>query len=299
MTQPNENQKPKQREVRVEVPIVGSSFSYKVSSSPTYPGQHGALFNIRWIDSAEYKSYAKWRNIIVAVAIVVGFVLVAGLLTVASSELYSANNREAAAFVPPIVFSVYMGSVAVGVRTLYNNKKRIFRDRYVLGLSKEIETEESKVAAQAEGGQLELPSLWAATQTRINYYHEIATTQAEQSFRVGMWAAVAGFVAVIALGVVAAYAPNGTAAIAASVVGVAGAAMSAYVGATFMKTQAQASNQLSKFFLQPVEFARLLGAERLLQTLPESERSEVVSTIVKTMMVAPNSDEDEKKELTS
>jgi hypothetical protein len=194
------------------------------------------------------------------------------------------------------MLALFMALVWLVIHGFHRSARSIFRDRYFLGMVDDIEDKEGEAAVQAAGGKLELPELWAATQTRIGYYHEIATKQAEQSFRVGIAAAIAGFVAVIALGVVAAFAANGTAAIAASVVGVAGAAMSAYIGATFMKTQAQASNQLSKFFLQPVEFSRLLGAERLLQTLPTEQRAEAVSTIVRSIMMTSGKESDEKEE---
>lgn len=258
------------------------------SSTNQVPLLGGPHFRVMWLDSVERKQFVKVRNITVSIAAVL---IIAGIVA-----YFLLLGRLVIPYLP-LLFSllilIFTGSVLQGT---YLTKRRAFTDRYVLGQANELEEEEKEVAAKASGGQLDLPSLWAANQTRINYYHDIATSQAEQSFRVGMWAAVAGFVAVIALGVVAAYAPNGTAAIAASVVGVAGAAMSAYVGATFMKTQAQASKQLSRFFLQPVEFARLLGAERLLETLEPSQRADVVSNIVNSMMASPSKEEAEKEE---
>lgn len=60
--------------------------------------------------------------------------------------------------------------------------------------------------------------------------------------------------------------------------------MSGYIGATFMKAQAESSKQLRQFFLQPVEFSRLLGVERLINTLPVEQRSAAVQNVVRTMM---------------
>lgn len=84
------------------------------------------------------------------------------------------------------------------------------------------------------------------------------------------------------------FAPTGTAAIAASVVAVAGAALSGFVGATFMKSQSEASGQLREFFLQPVEFARLLGAERLLGLVTTEEAKErAIEQVIKAMAHTP------------
>ncbi|GAB5080379.1 hypothetical protein [Arthrobacter sp. AD-310] len=264
---------------------------FAISKNPL-PSIGGAHFRLSWLASKEYKQYARARGLALFIA---GPII---LIAYVACYTYTPLTRlflDSAAYLPLIgaVYAVLI--VAMLVYGYQTAKKRTFRDRYVVEAANELETEEKEVADSATDGKLDLPSLWAANQTRINYYHDIATTQAEQSFRVGMWAAIGGFVAVVILGVVASW-QEGTAAIAASIVGVAGAAMSAYVGATFMKTQAQASNQLSKFFLQPVEFARLLGAERLLQTLPPEQRQEIVSTIVKGMMVPQNNEETSQEE---
>lgn len=135
-----------------------------------------------------------------------------------------------------------------------------------------LQRAEEKVATSAE--ELSLHALWALTQQRIDHYHRLATSQSTTSFRIGQAIMILGFVAVVALGIFAASATNGTAAIAASVVAVAGAALSGFVGATFMRSQSEASSQLREFFLQPVEFSRLLGAERLIQLLKEDAAKE-------------------------
>ncbi len=145
-----------------------------------------------------------------------------------------------------------------------------------------IQGAEAKAAADEE--TLSLPALWALTQQRIDHYHRLATGQSSTSFRTGQIIMIVGFVAVIALGALAAFAASGTAAIAASVVAVAGAALSGFVGATFMKSQSEASVQLREFFLQPVEFARLLGAERLVQLLADdAAKGRAIEQIIRDM----------------
>lgn len=161
--------------------------------------------------------------------------------------------------------------------------RRQIRVRLQHEQTEQLQAEESQLARDAGGGPLALGTIWAATQKRIDHYHQVATTQAEDSFAIGKWAMIVGFVAVITIGVAVAFADNATTAIAAGIVGVSGAAMSGYIGATFLRAQAQAQAQLSQFFLQPVEFARLLGAERLLDRLAEEDRPLAVQQIIKSM----------------
>ena len=63
-----------------------------------------------------------------------------------------------------------------------------------------------------------------------------------------------------------------------------GGGLSAYISSTFMKAQAEASAQLREFFFQPVEFARVLAAERLLEGMEEVDRSKTRSTMIAAMM---------------
>ncbi|MFJ4266274.1 hypothetical protein ACIPY1_06920 [Paenarthrobacter nicotinovorans] len=265
-----------------ELPLVGSKQT---------PFTVGARFRVAWLGSQERNRFLKLSFYIGMVGAFFAIVALISLIIPFSFVRDSTIEK----FLPMIFLLVSMFTIPI-IQFTFNSKKRNFRDRYYLEQSKEMEKDDEVVAAQAVDGQLDLPNLWAANQARINYYHDIATSQAELSFRVGTRAAIAGFCAVVALGGIAAFAANGTGAIAASVVGVAGAGMSAYIGATFMKTQAQASRQLSQFFLQPVEFARLLGAERLLQTLSVEQRAQVLGSMVKGMMAQPGPSEDENKE---
>lgn len=155
-----------------------------------------------------------------------------------------------------------------------------------------LQRAEEKVATSAE--ELSLHALWALTQQRIDHYHRLATSQSTTSFRIGQAIMILGFVAVVALGIFAASATNGTAAIAASVVAVAGAALSGFVGATFMRSQSEASSQLREFFLQPVEFSRLLGAERLIQLLKEDAAKERAIEHIIQATARPSADRSEE-----
>lgn len=151
----------------------------------------------------------------------------------------------------------------------------------------EIEQNESRVAEELnKTEQTDFGTLWVATQKRIGYYHRIATSQARNSFISSQLAIVAGFILLVVFGIIAAQATTAVGAISAGAVGVVGAALSAYIGATFMKAQSEASAQLREFFNQPVEFARLLGAERLIESMDDQHKSETVRQLV--MSIMPN-----------
>lgn len=258
----------------------------------------GATFRVLWVDSQEYKALKKFG---VWVAVVTLLALIG--VMVAFSLIWSRVVEQVGSLGGASVLTLYLFGTPIAAAFLIYIRmlqlKRLFNDRLTSGIAQQLQSEEGELAAHATDGQLELASLWAATQKRIHLYHTIATSQAEQSFKVGQRASIAGFILVIGLGLAAAFATSGTASIAAAAVGVAGAAMSGYIGATFMKAQSEASAQLRQFFLQPVEFSRLLGAERLLNTLPDAHKAEAVQLVVRTMMpVSENSsaNQEEKKD---
>jgi hypothetical protein len=180
--------------------------------------------------------------------------------------------------VGPSVFAV--AYLSAGALFVYRSAlQRAVQDRMRLNIATELRLEEREIALSGT----DFGSLWAITQKRIDYYHEIATDQARSSFRNGQLAAYAGLLVILVVAVIAGFAKNGTAAIAASVIGVAGAGLSGYIGATFMKAQAAASAQLREYFLQPVEFSRVLAAERLLDTLDRLDRAPVVTGIIQSI----------------
>lgn len=244
-----------------------------------------------WKDSPEGAKFHKQRFLIVLGVAVLSIV---GSAYGATLEMNA--ERSTSSFETTRIVVNYLGALlAVGGLTWMasavteQSRRKEFEDRLRLGMSNKLGNEEKALAESAVDGRLDLPGLWAVNQERIEYYHRIALAQAENSYKMGQLAGLAGFIAVVALGVLAAFADNGTASIAAAAVGVAGAAMSGYIGVTFMKIQAESSAQFRQFFQQPVEFSRLLGAERLVETLEPEHRSDAVKQIVLALMTSPNS----------
>lgn len=170
---------------------------------------------------------------------------------------------------------------------VYVNGYDKFQSRRLQAEKQHLRNKEGRLAANQS--VVTFHEMWTSNNERIDLYHGIATTQSKSSFRAAQITAVIGFIMVVGLGALTVFFANGATAVAASVIAVAAAAMSGYIGATFLKAQAEASAQLRVFFAQPVELARLLSAERLLQQhIPEDQQAATVTSMV-TRIVEPRS----------
>ncbi|MFJ6416475.1 hypothetical protein [Paeniglutamicibacter sp. NPDC091659] len=151
-----------------------------------------------------------------------------------------------------------------------------------------LHEQERKVSASLVEDAPSFAQLWAVTQQRIDVYHGIATNQSKKSFMSAQVAMTIGFLIVVGFGVLAANASTISGAISAGAVGAVGAGLSAYIAATFIKSQSESSQQLREFFLQPVEFARMLSVERLIESLGEDDRPAAVQDVIRTVMPTPS-----------
>jgi hypothetical protein len=155
----------------------------------------------------------------------------------------------------------------------------LFRDRRL------VEAERSALQrAEAQQGEPSsdsptLESLWSLTQRRLDYYHDLATTQAETSFARAQTAMIIGFVLVLALAWFGTTAKSGSGSIVAGTLsGIVGAA-TAYIAGTFIRTQENASSHLKSYFLQPLEFSRFLAAERIAMKMQGPARDQTLSSV--------------------
>jgi hypothetical protein len=135
--------------------------------------------------------------------------------------------------------------------------------------------------------QLGLSALWGLTHKRLDYYHRIATEQAESSFRYARIAMTAGFVVLVLAVVPALLAGNEVASIVAGSLGAIAAGLGGFISRTFIRSQETAAQHLRAYFLQPLEFSRYLVAERLLDTLPEDKKAEGILAIVRGISLLP------------
>jgi hypothetical protein len=134
-----------------------------------------------------------------------------------------------------------------------------------------------------------LPVLWEVTHKRLDYYHQIATSQARHSFRNAQAAMAVGFALLVVFAIMALNAASTAASIVTGALGAAAAAFAGYIGRTFVRSQEAAAAHLRAYFDQPLEFSRYLVAERLFAELGEQgqeQRAALVADLVRAL-IAP------------
>ncbi|MEV1248144.1 hypothetical protein ACIBO2_54685 [Nonomuraea sp. NPDC050022] len=136
--------------------------------------------------------------------------------------------------------------------------------------------------------ELTLPALWKVTHARLDYYHEIATGQARQSFRNAQIAMATGFILLVGFAVLAFFARTTTGAIVAGTLGAVATTFAAYISRTFVRSQESSAAHLRSYFGQPLEFSRYLAAERLLhriEKLEPEQRATLASDVLRGILL--------------
>jgi hypothetical protein len=148
----------------------------------------------------------------------------------------------------------------------------------------------SRRAARAAQDRLTLSVQWQVTHSRLDLYHQIATTQARRSFLTAQVAIGAGFALLIAFAVLATRTQTTAGAITTAALGAVSAALAGYISRTFVRSQESAAAHLRAYFDQPLDFAKYLAAERLLTSnadLDDDKRAAIVTSLVQAI-VAPS-----------
>jgi hypothetical protein len=185
------------------------------------------------------------------------------------------------------LFIVAMASRAS--RSITNTLMMDFDDKTLV--ADELRSLEDAEEQLAQSGELELAALWKVTQQRLDYYHRIVTQQARQSFRNAQVATFVGLIILFAAAAAAFISKSTIGSIVAGSLGAIGAAISGYIGRTFIRSQETAATQLRSYFDQPLEFSRYLAAERLIPNLTEDDRNravgELMALIIRTNTAIP------------
>jgi membrane associated rhomboid family serine protease len=136
-------------------------------------------------------------------------------------------------------------------------------------------------------GPMDLTVLWMVTQRRLDYYHALATSQAERSFRQAQRSVAAGFAVLVVAVAAVAFTGSLVVTITAAAVGVVGAALAALLGRSFLRTHEATAERTRLYFEQPFAFARQLSAERLLILLEAEDRAAAVRDLIRAVMTMP------------
>jgi hypothetical protein len=119
-------------------------------------------------------------------------------------------------------------------------------------------------ASAPERDRLELAELWLATQGKIEQDRQFVLRQARLYSNASLGAMVIGLFMMAAFIVYAVRAHTASAEIAAGI-SVVAAALTSYLGKTFMKSQETTASYLQGYFATQLDFFRLLAAERLVE----------------------------------
>ncbi len=194
------------------------------------------------------------------------------------------NNSYSLDSLPTLVGAVAAGVAAViGVITTFWSERgdRLRADR----ARQSLQQAEDQLAEDP----LALPVLWEVTQKRLDYYHQIATSQARHSFRNAQLAMITGFVLLVVFAALAANADTTAGGVVTGTLGAVAAALAGYISRTFVRSQESSAGHLRSYFDQPLEFSRYLAAERLLdsvQALDAEQRAAILADLLRTV-IAP------------
>jgi CHASE3 domain sensor protein len=126
-------------------------------------------------------------------------------------------------------------------------------------------------------------------QLLIDRYHQLTTQQAATSYRNSQIAMAAGLALLVIGAVVAINTTSGSAQLVVGGLTALGTALSAYLGATFIRTYERALLQMNYYFGQPLVTSYILEAERLSGKLSKAKRDNALSAIIsETLLGASN-----------
>ncbi|MQW78193.1 hypothetical protein GHK92_20210 [Nocardioides sp. dk4132] len=232
---------------------------------------------VEWLTSHEGKRWPRVAALVGGVIAVVGAlsgVLIWWLLE--SGGLYPDYDATDAVKASLAGLAIASCAVIYAVNFVRLSYRRRFEDSKML-LESRGALDEAEAQFVDDTTETGFQSLWSVTQRRLDYYHQIATSQSRQSFIYGQVAAGLGLAIVLLCAVLAAAADSTAASVSSALLGAAGAGLAGYIGATFMRSQDIAAQQLRAYFSQPLEFSRFLAAERLLSSIDDASAREAAT----------------------
>ncbi|MCA1706344.1 MAG: hypothetical protein LC808_25015 [Actinobacteria bacterium] len=120
----------------------------------------------------------------------------------------------------------------------------------------------------------------SVNQQLIDRYHELTTQQAKNSYRNSQLAMAIGFLLLIIGAIGATAASEGTGQIVLGGLAGLGSAVSAYLGATFLRAYERALGQMNYYFGQPLVTSYILEAERLSKQMSKGRRDDTMAEII-------------------
>lgn len=181
-----------------------------VATSPSPPKQRGFR-----------QVYRAYRPVLIALVVILMFSL-AGLASLAWVRYKLSLSVNQAAII--VVVLLVAAGLIIGLNTRVPASEKKARERV-------------KQAENEFVTNLTLPALWELTHSRIDLYHQIATSQARRSFAAAQVASAAGFILLFIFAYSAAHLKSPANAITTGALGAVSAALAGYIGRTFVRSQ--------------------------------------------------------------
>jgi Flp pilus assembly protein TadB len=183
------------------------------------------------------------------------------------------RNRLAAATNEETMISIWLLFIGGGFalafiggliwRYVRDEKRRDFQNRTILSRTG---------SDQPADLPLDLQSLWRYNKDQLQRYHHLVLNYATSARRTTQLTLTTGFAFLLIIGIVAVLARTVPGAIASSVVVAAGAAVTGFVAQAVLRNSDTSSKEVSAFFSHPLDFERMLAAERIIQEMPEASQ---------------------------
>lgn len=133
---------------------------------------------------------------------------------------------------------------------------------------------------------LDLVVLWNNNRDQLASYHKLILNYASSTRQATIATLLAGFCFFIVIGIVAFFARNTPAAVAASVVAAVGATVTGFVGNGVLRNAETSSREVLSFFSHPLDIQRALAAERIINSMPEPLQQEARLLLVRALTQA-------------
>jgi hypothetical protein len=180
-----------------------------------------------------------------------------------------------------VLAATIVGAVAVYALWIYFRIKGDAEERRLAARQFEQERDELSSALENLRERMALPSLVELNRIMLDRYHQIATDQADQSFKSSRRAMAIGYASLVVALLAVLVLPGLETKVAAAGLGTVAATLSGFLSRTYLRVYDRSLEQLNNYFNQPLVNSYYLTAERLIQEYSGSSKDGLIDEFVK------------------
>jgi hypothetical protein len=181
-----------------------------------------------------------------------------------------------------------VGLVAAGalLSVLASAARPVARGVYMQRLREHDARVEAEKASEDVASAGDLVGLIRANARQMKAYDVLARGQARSSYRMAQIAMTLGMLVLVGGAVASIAVPDMTARITVATLSGLGGALSTFISRTFLRTYRMALTQLNYYFEQPLVTSYILASERVVESVSETRRDDLFSSIVTQILSA-------------